>query len=288
MICLSFIPVDQPTCREPLPVFDCEEVIVLVEPARTNYDLHFRLLRVPVRVHPLFWVATFLLTLQGNLKDWDGKAAVIWVGTVFVSIMVHEFGHAFAFRRYQCEPRVVLYWLGGLAIPDLTYTVQPPEGRQHILVSAAGPAAGFVLAAVIAGLLYALGWNVAFFDWTIGRGDPVPNLSAYYLFYYLLQVNIVWGLVNLLPVYPLDGGQISRELFTMRFGTEGVVPSLKLSLATGIVAAVASLMWLGREGVFPAVLFGSLAYASYATLKQDGGFGGGYGGSGGYGGGRDW
>jgi Zn-dependent protease len=95
------------------------------------------------------------------------------------------------------------------------------------------------------------------------------------LVHYLLDVNIYWGLVNLLPVYPLDGGQISRQLFSMSRG-DGVQRSLWLSAVVGGVMAVLALVGMDlRNGLFVAVMFGYLAYVSYDTLQKY--RGGGYG-----------
>jgi Zn-dependent protease len=93
----------------------------------------------------------------------------------------------------------------------------------------------------------------------------------------MLQVNLTWGLLNLLPLYPLDGGHVARELLLMADSRTGIKRSLQLSIATGVVAAVGVLIWLRGYGLFPAVMFGSLAYSSYAALRQYESFGGGYG-----------
>ena len=57
----------------------------------------------------------------------------------------------------------------------------------------------------------------------------------------LLQVNILWGLINLLPIYPLDGGQIARELFTLGNVRNGIIQSLRLSTGAAALVAVYAL-----------------------------------------------
>ena len=263
---------------------------MLAEPAKTNYDLHFTLFGVPVRVHPLFWVISLVLAARN--PEIKPAFVVIWIGVVFFSILVHEFGHALAYRYFGYEPRVTLYGLGGLASADLTYAVHLPEGRRQIIICAAGPLAGFLLGGIVVGLLYALGYSTGFFHWTIGRGLAITNSNVDELVYSLLFINFLWGIVNLFPVFPLDGGQIARELLTQRFGPAGVAKSLRLSIGVGTVAAVGSLFAFDvKQGLFPALLFGSLAVMSFLLLKQDqdgyggGDYGGGYGGGSG---GRDW
>jgi Zn-dependent protease len=80
----------------------------------------------------------------------------------------------------------------------------------------------------------------------------------------LLQVNILWGLVNLLPIYPLDGGRIARELCTLDDPRRGIVQSLWLSVAMAVMTALVGLLF---RRFFIAFLFGYLAFASYQTLR---------------------
>jgi membrane-associated protease RseP (regulator of RpoE activity) len=81
----------------------------------------------------------------------------------------------------------------------------------------------------------------------------------------LLQVNILWGLLNLLPIYPLDGGQIARELFTLGKPREGIVRSLQISVGT---AALVSAYALIAGQFFTCLMFGFLAYGSYQALQS--------------------
>jgi Zn-dependent protease len=118
----------------------------------------------------------------------------------------------------------------------------------------------------------------------VGGSQPIENNRLLNTFYFLLQLNIYWGLINLLPVYPLDGGQIARELLLMADSRKGIRRSLVLSIGTGAVVAVGVLVLQRGEGIFLAVMFAMLAYSSFMTLKAyDGNAGGGS-----YGGDRDW
>src|SRR5512146_1456782 len=85
-------------------------------PPPTRYDLRFSLLGFPVRVHPLFWLIAVLL---GSASA-DLVQILIWVLVVFVSILIHELGHALAFRRYGLSSQIVLHFAGGLTIPEST------------------------------------------------------------------------------------------------------------------------------------------------------------------------
>ena len=92
----------------------------------------------------------------------------------------------------------------------------------------------------------------------------LPSIRLAILLYYVFQVCVFWGLVNLLPIYPLDGGQIVRELLLKFNPQEGIRQSLILSIvAAGAVAAYAMSHQLWVTGIF----FGYLAYSSFATLQ---------------------
>ena len=263
--------------------------MLLGEPQRTPYDLNFALLGIPVRIVPWFWVVALLLHGSSVPPGMTFiESFLLWAVAVLISIAVHELGHALAFRRFGISSHIVLYQFGGMAISDgQIWGAQGGRSlhpRQHIFVSAAGPAAGFVLAAIIIGLLVAAGKHVPMPFGFIAEmmpaldGDLLPP-SADVFVWHMLWVNIGWGLVNLLPVYPLDGGQIARELFLMYGRREPIQRSLMLSTVAAGGLAVFGLL---HERVFLALMFGFLAYSSYQALQA-------YNGRGGFGGGgRPW
>src|SRR3954447_11140833 len=82
-------------------------------PEPTAYDLRFRFLGIPVRVHPLFWL--FSAFLAGNEEL---MPVAIWIGCVFISILVHEFGHGLMGRAFGYSPSIVLYSMGGLCYSE--------------------------------------------------------------------------------------------------------------------------------------------------------------------------
>jgi stage IV sporulation protein FB len=240
------------------------------EPAPTQADLHFRAFGVPVRVHPWFWIIALLLGLGGGERA-DPMQTVIWVGVVFVSILMHELGHAFLQRFYGGHPRITLYSFGGLAYCDDC----DPSPRSQILISLAGPGAGFLFAAALIAILNATShlngfrrglnpvvWTPYDLNYLMLNGKSSPRDTMISM---LLYVNIFWGLVNLLPIYPLDGGRIAREVFTLDNPRRGIFQSLWLSV---IAAALLAVWAITRDSMYMALMFGYLSYASYQTLHS--------------------
>jgi len=237
-------------------------------PPPTRYDLTFSLAGIPVRVHPLFWLLTLLLGSSGGLLQ-----LLIWVPVVFASILVHELGHALAFRRYGMPSSVVLYWGGGLTVPEPVkwgYNLASVSLRpgQEIFISLAGPFAGFLLAFLTMAGVVAAGGAIRLTTGLI----PLPaavlpwgGLVVNLLVSLLLWVNLFWGVINLMPVFPLDGGNVTRYALLKADPLDGIRKSLWISVIFGGLVAVAGLVLL--QSVFIALLFGYLAFLSYQSLR---------------------
>jgi stage IV sporulation protein FB len=236
------------------------------EPPRTQADLNFTLFGIPVRVHPLFWLISAMLgPLNGGAAD-----VLTWIVAVFFSILVHELGHALVIRAYGLRPWIILYGMGGLTVHDPSYASRSKGSGSlgQIVISIAGPAAGFLLIAALV-----LGFVLT------GRGNqidlrgpggliPVVMLSNLHIRMLLGDISFIcifWGLVNLLPIYPLDGGHIAREILLKLSPGSGIRLSLGLSIAAAAaMAAVGGMQW---HDWYLALFFGYLAYSSYLTLQ---------------------
>lgn len=251
---------------------------MLGEPQRTEYDWNFEIFGIPCRVHPFFWLLALMLGIRGN----SSQGVLIWVSVVFVSVLVHELGHAFTIRYFGWSPRVVLHSFGGLAIYDPSFSPwQSGSGRRarrttatQILISLAGPGAGFVLATLVVALLFLTKHELPFYFFgtvvTIGSGTDLFG-PLYLIAMFLLEVNIYWGILNLMPIYPLDGGQVARELFVAN-SHDGGRKALQLSLATAVV--LAALCLVRFDQFYLAIMFGYMGYMNYQQLN--GSFGGGF------------
>lgn len=240
--------------------------MLLGEPPRTQADLNFSLLGIPVRVHPMFWLVALLLGFGAR----DAASILIWIGAVFVGVLVHELGHALTIRAFGMYPWITLYSFGGLASYDQRSSIRS-AGMQplgQVLISLAGPAAGFLLAALLLLGVWAAGYGETMqIDVLHGHFPAVllPNAHLTTAANLLLFVCIAWGVLNLLPIYPLDGGQVAREVLLQLNPREGIRLSLQLSIVVAIAVAVFGLyQW---RDIFIALLFGFLAFSNFTALQ---------------------
>jgi Zn-dependent protease len=237
----------------------------------TRYDLRFSIGEIPVRVHPLFWLIALLLGSSGDLST-----IPVWIVVVFISILIHELGHALAFRFYGIRSQIVLHAMGGLTIPEATpwgtgWASVSPNPRQQIIISLAGPFAGFSFALLIMAVTALTGGSLltsnlfGFIPLPLTALMPFGGRVLSIFMTMLLFVNVFWGIFNLLPVYPLDGGQVTRNALIQYDPRDGVRKSLWLSVIAGAVIALVGGFLM--DSVYIALLFGVLAFQSYQSLQ---------------------
>lgn len=246
---------------------------MLQEPQRTDFDVKFSIMDIPVRIHPFFWLVVLMFSLGGRGESF--LPLLIAHGlAIFISILAHELGHAMVGKLFGSDRvHIVLHGFGGLAIGA--------RGRsrfEEIQISAAGPGMGFLLAIPFAISFiktpYGEYWihkNIpsmasyahSFVESTGGSVNMHPYLQLF--IYSMLWVNIMWGCVNLLPVYPLDGGQICSEIVggNQVFGPEPLVHKISIG-----VAATASVAFLSLGHTYAAILFGYLGFVNFQMLQR--------------------
>jgi membrane-associated protease RseP (regulator of RpoE activity) len=168
-----------------------------------------------------------------------------------------------------------LHFSGGLTIPEsVPWGVGSAEvgltPNQHIAVSLAGPFSGFALAGLVLALGVALGGDLTIT--TLLGIIPIPLVIMPYgsgilsdLFVTAVWVNIFWGIINLLPVYPLDGGHVSRYILIQRDPWNGIRVSLWISVVAGGLLAVLGVLAFGS--IYMGFLFGLLAFQSFQMLQ---------------------
>ncbi len=189
-------------------------------------------------------MALWLWTLN-SAQGWAGL--VIWVVIVFQGILMHELGHALVGRIFGRQPRIELVALGGLTWWEQREPMSP--GRS-LLVSAAGPAVGIFIGSLALVLMDAL-------------RVPDPSLGRY-AFHSLIFVNLGWGLLNLLPVLPLDGGNIVASLMEIMAPSRGRLLACYVSFAViGLLFAVTVTL---KQYPMTILLF-LLAFSTYQAFR---------------------
>ena len=181
----------------------------------------------------------------------------MWVVCVFASVLVHEFGHAAAVLAFGGRPAVYLVLLGGLC----AFRRDRLTWERDVLVSLAGPFAQFaLLAAVIAA---GVGFAVA----SGGSLDPLADESlGGTTFLSLVLINLAWPVLNLLPIFPLDGGQVVRAVLVRWRGRDGLLWTARMSL---LFAAVLAALCLTYHQTFMGILFAMLAVQNYQLMQAN-------------------
>ena len=245
--------------------------------SETQFDLKFRLLGVPVRIHPFFWLISAAMGWQDN----DLPVVLLWVFCVLVSILVHEYGHALMSMRFGCSPSIVLWGMGGLCYSQ----GERQTPLQRLAVVLAGPGAGFLLCGLVmlvgsllfgitpaehaqtAGSIVKLTTSPAEVPLKIAVGlrHGGAALFTYLAFRFLIFINLYWGLLNLLPIWPLDGGQAAQILLSFYDRSRGQRWGHILSLL--VAGGLAVVVYALSHDMFLTVFFGYFALINYQVLQ---------------------
>lgn len=204
--------------------------------------LRFSLFGIPVVIQPWFWIT--LALIGGALGAHSSDAimrVMLFVLAGFVSILVHELGHALTGKAFGAPTQITLMAFGGFAsFPANAFT-----RTQDFLVTAAGPAIQLLLAGLVFGLSLFI---------------ELPNAAAAYFVTVLIGISIFWALLNLVPVIPLDGGRLMAALL----GPARRLQALKISMIAAII--IAALMF--RYSILFPILLGLMAYQNWQELQH--------------------
>ena len=175
--------------------------------------MQFSLFRIPVKIRLLFWVLSGLISF---INSQNINYFVIWMSVIFVSVLLHELGHAVSARYFGQSVTIELNGMGGLTTRQKDRDI---HWIQEFFIILAGPLMGFLL------------FFIAYFSLTTFE-IPYPYLLQ--ALRILAGVNFFWTLFNLLPLYPLDGGQLVKVILEAIFGIKGFKIALLLSSIIGI------------------------------------------------------
>jgi Zn-dependent protease len=203
----------------------------------------FRLLGIPVEVQGGFLITALLFAFLQRSPTLPGIFASVAV--IFVAVLVHELGHALVGRAFGTEPSIVLHGFGGRTIAE----GKPLSRGKSILMTLAGPGAGFLLGLLV--LAYERTYPPA------GLAKEIVKQLEFCTF--------GWGILNLMPVLPLDGGLVLRDALGPRHGRLVLILS-------AFFGAVLTVFFLKLNLLFVGILFGISTYQSARSAMSYGEF----------------
>jgi Zn-dependent protease len=209
-------------------------------PTRAGSFHLFRIFGIDVYVHYFWFLAVAYFVSQSR-----GYSSPIWsIGeclSMFLIVLIHEFGHAFACRSVGGQANQIILWLfGGVA-----YVSPPQRPGAQLWSIAAGPLVNVMLLPILTGLWFVAG--------RAGWAETAPE--TYRLLFHVQAINIILLVFNMMPIYPLDGGQILRSLLWFIFGRANslLIASTIGFIGVGVLVLVAiwlKSMWLGLMAAF--------------------------------------
>lgn len=215
----------------------------------------------------IHWTFLLLLTwigMSSYRSSQSGEQALLTVGyilTLFLCVVLHEFGHAFMARRFGIKTKdITLFPMGGMARMEKI----PEAPKEEFLVAIAGPLVNVVIAGALflymhfSPTLYTLGFPA-------GAMTPDKFLPA------LFAVNVIMAIFNLIPAFPMDGGRIFRAMLSLKLErTRATQIAAKLGQLIAIVFIALGLfynIWLVFIGIF--IYLGAGAEASQEYVQHD-------------------
>jgi len=196
-----------------------------------------------------FFILIFLFAARSYESDHNIATALIWAPVIFISILVHEFAHAASIAVFGFgSSHIVLGGMGGVTINE-----RRSRPWQELLISAAGPLSSFALA-----------WICLLIFYRVQYAQRDPALLAFLPLMY--GVGILWGEFNLLPIPPLDGGHVLRNLLRM-FLREKLAFVIAVWVAM-VLGAGLVIFALARRDFFFAMIIGWFTFNNFQQWEE--------------------
>ena len=217
----------------------------------TTWDLRLNLLGTPIRVQPMFWIVTAILGWPYYTMTNDLTVLLTWIMAVFFSILIHELGHVFMGQFFGTRGYIILHGFGGVAIGSNNLS----NRWKRIAVTLAGPGTQLVL--------YALIWFLSESS-VIPQENKGPWLKVNLFVGFLLYINLYWPILNLLPVFPLDGGPALRDFLGLSLRL-----AHKITYALSIIVCFFMIIYFANtENYFMIFLFIMMAMQNIELFKR--------------------
>jgi Zn-dependent protease/CBS domain-containing protein len=186
-----------------------------------------RLFGVPVRLHFTFVLLLVFLIFIGVGGRQSGAMTALYIAALFASVLLHEIGHALVARRFGIRTvEIVMYPIGGLSRPE-----RQPKAKEELWIALSGPLVNLAIAIAL------LGW-VSLHSGVLIL-DELRQPSDANLLQRIALGNLLLGVFNLLPAYPMDGGRVLRAFLALHRSYEEAT-----RIASGAGQSLAFLMGL--------------------------------------------
>ena len=207
--------------------------------------IRFSIFGIPVQVQPFFWITLIII---GGAMDANSASAILEIGMFvlagFISVLVHELGHALMARKFGAYSEITLQAFGGYAAYSGVRLTRP----QTFAVTAAGPAIQILLGLAVMLALQNL---------------PPLSRNADYFLDTLILISFVWAVINLLPVLPLDGGRLLDAVL----GPERIRITLWITIIVGVVVGL--FMFQRTHSILFPIFLGMFAWQAFQALQEN-------------------
>ncbi|MBK8170303.1 MAG: hypothetical protein IPK60_08135 [Sandaracinaceae bacterium] len=222
----------------------------------------FTIFGVPIHVQPMFLVIVLILNTSVLSRP---DALLAWVLVVFTGVLAHEFGHALAILAFGHKPTITLHGFGGVTAWQQD-AAKPVGSGARILISLAGPFTGIAIACIVAlGAMVGGMHPMHLLDAALGASDARAPLRELVIGY-ILFVNGGWGVLNLLPIFPLDGGQVFASFADLIAPGRGRGVALVVSM---LLAATLAILSLRIQSYWTAMVTVMLALQSWTAFRSE-------------------
>jgi Zn-dependent protease/CBS domain-containing protein len=216
----------------------------------------FTVFGIPVELHISFLLLMLFIYLVAILNIFPGinLLTAVLITLIFVTVVIHELSHSYMAKRYGIKiERIVLLPIGGLSEMEEI----PKDPDQELRIALVGPVSNLIIALACYIVLMIYGNSLS------------TDISGF--LYYFFIVNLILGLFNLLPAFPMDGGRILRAFLAERMS---FVKATKLAATIGkqfaiimavlgfftnfLLIIVAIFVYMGADAEYNSVLISSM------------------------------
>jgi Zn-dependent protease len=212
----------------------------------------FTLAGIGVYVH-WSWFLVAIYSIQYRTHEYSSMTwNVLEYLSLFAIVLTHEFGHQLACRSVGGKTHDIVLWpLGGVA-----YVSPPQRPGAQLWSIAAGPLVNVILVPITTGLVFLgkqMGWDESVHD-------------AFQLVNNICLINLVLLIFNMMPVYPLDGGQILRSLLWFPFGRANSLLAASIIGFIGVAGLIGLAIW--AQSIWLGIMTAFILMNCWGSLKQ--------------------